>query len=53
MDYGDFYLSVYSPLITNGEEPVRTGQALIYDQTTESWRPEDVKLNISALPLLP
>ncbi len=55
MATGDFYLSVYSLLISNGEEPIRTGQALIYDQLTESWRPEDIatELNISALPALP
>jgi hypothetical protein len=55
MSTGDYYLSVYSPLIANGEEPIRTGQALIYDQVTEKWRPEDIatELDISALPSLP
>jgi hypothetical protein len=42
-----------SDFITNGSVPLESGQALIYDKTTERWRPEDVKLNISALPLLP
>ena len=42
-----------SAFIDNGSLPLESGQALIYDQTTETWRPEDVKLNISALPLLP
>ena len=39
----------------NGQAPITTGQALIYDQTTEKWRPEDIaaELNISALPTLP
>jgi hypothetical protein len=50
---GDYPVVFKSPLITNGQLPITTGQALIYDQTTETWRPEDVKLNISALPLLP
>jgi hypothetical protein len=44
-----------SSFITNGQAPITTGQALIYDQTTEKWRPEDIaaELNISALPTLP
>ena len=50
---GDYPTVFKSPFITNGQAPITTGQALIYDQTTEKWRPEDVKLNISALPLLP
>ncbi len=50
---GDYPVVFKSPLITNGQAPITTGQALIYDETTEKWRPEDVKLNISALPLLP
>jgi hypothetical protein len=41
--------------IINGTRPITTGQALIYDQVTEKWRPEDIaaELNISALPALP
>ena len=50
---GDYPMVITSPSISNGFKPITTGQALIYDQTTEKWRPEDVKLNISALPLLP
>ena len=50
---GDYPVVFKSPLIANGQEPITSGQALIYDQVTEKWRPEDVKLNISALPLLP
>jgi hypothetical protein len=50
---GDYPVVFKSPLITNGQLPITTGQALIYDQTTKTWRPEDVKLNISALPSLP
>ena len=44
-----------SAFITNGSVPLESGQALIYDKTTESWRPEDIatELNISALPTLP
>jgi hypothetical protein len=36
-----------------GEEPIKTGQALIYNQTTETWSPENVSLNIGLLPTLP
>ena len=50
---GDYPIKIKSAFIANGQSPITTGQALIYDQTTEKWRPEDVKLNISALPLLP
>ena len=46
-------LKLQSSEITNGTRPLTTGQALIYDEVTEKWRPEDIKLNISALPLLP
>ena len=52
---GNYPVVFKSPLITNGQAPITTGQALIYDQTTETWRPEDIaaELNISALPALP
>ena len=52
---GDYPTVFKSPFITNGQAPITTGQALIYDQTTEKWRPEDIasELNISALPALP
>ena len=52
---GDYPAVFKSPFITNGQAPITTGQALIYDQTTEKWRPEDIatELNISALPALP
>lgn len=52
---GNYPVVFKSPLITNGQLPITTGQALIYDQTTETWRPEDIaaELNISALPALP
>ena len=38
-----------------GASPVTTGQALIYDEETSKWKPEDIAtdLNISALPALP
>ncbi len=49
MATGDYYLSVYSPLITNGEEPIRTGQTLIYDQTTEKWRPQVPQVKVEEL----
>jgi hypothetical protein len=53
--YGDYPTVIKSPFINNGFKPITTGQALIYDQTTDTWRPEDIaaELNISALPLLP
>ena len=52
---GDYPMVIKSPFISNGFKPITTGQALIYDQTTEKWRPEDIasELNISALPVLP
>ena len=52
---GDYPMVIKSPNISNGFAPITTGQALIYDQTTEKWRPEDIatELNISALPTLP
>ena len=31
-----------SAFITNGSEPIKDGQALIYDKTTDKWRPEDI-----------
>ena len=49
MSTGDYFLSVYSPLITNGEEPIRSGQTLIYDQTTEKWRPQLPALKVEEL----
>ena len=42
-----------SSFITNGSVPLESGQALIYDKTTETWRPENVSLNIGLLPTLP
>jgi hypothetical protein len=52
---GNYPVVFKSALITNGQAPITTGQALIYDQVTEKWRPEDIaaELNISALPALP
>ena len=52
---GDYPMVIKSPFISNGFKPITTGQALIYDQTTAKWRPEDIasELNISALPVLP
>jgi hypothetical protein len=52
---GDYPIKIKSAFITNGQAPITTGQALIYDQTTEKWRPEDIatELTISALPTLP
>ncbi len=52
---GNYPMVITSPNISNGFKPIATGQALIYDQTTEKWRPEDIatELNISALPALP
>ena len=53
--YGDFPTVIKSSFISNGFKPITTGQALVYDQTTDKWRPEDIaaELNISALPTLP
>lgn len=53
MSNGNYILKVKSPLITNATEPLSSGQALIYDSTTNKWRPEDVSLDISSLPSLP
>jgi hypothetical protein len=50
---GDYPTVFKSSFITNGQAPITTGQTLIYDQTTEKWRPEDVSLNIGSLPTLP
>jgi hypothetical protein len=54
---GDVVIGVeqLSDFAYNGQAPITTGQALIYDQTTEKWSPEDIaaELNISALPTLP
>lgn len=50
---GDYPLVIKSAFIADGQKPLTSGQALIYDQTTEKWRPEDVSLNIGSLPTLP
>ena len=50
---GDYQMVIKSPYISNGFEPITTGQALIYDVATQKWRPEDVTLNISSYPTLP
>lgn len=50
---GDYPLVVKSPHLSNGFLPIGDGQTLVYDTTTEKWRPEDVKLSISSLPTLP
>ena len=50
---GDYSMVIKSPFISNGFKPITTGQAIVYDQTTATWRPEDVTLNISSYPTLP
>lgn len=52
---GDYPLVLKSPHIADGYRPITSGQTLVYDETTRTWRPEDIAsaLNISALPTLP
>ena len=48
---GDYPLVVKSAFISNGFEPIKDGQVLVYDTTTEKWRPEDIGTAVDYLPL--
>ena len=51
---GDYPVIFKSSKISNGQDPITTGQAILYDQVTQTWRPQGVLLsdwsNYSLLP---